>query len=75
MNWDAKNDSELFNSLRVYLDTNCNGTIAAEKLHIHKNTLYYRLKQIEDIILLDFTNPHLCDCLRISYYLSELGWA
>lgn len=75
MNWDAKNDSELFHSLRVYLDTNCNGTIAAEKLHIHKNTLYYRLKQMEDIAPLDFDNPCICDCLRISYYLSELGWA
>ena len=62
-------------TLRAYLDSNLNGTSAAETLHIHKNTLYYRLKQIEELTGLSFDHPGICDCLRLSFYLSEMDWA
>ena len=36
--------------LDMYLKENCNLTIAAEKLYIHRNTLTYRIKKIEQLL-------------------------
>nr|WP_308801841.1 PucR family transcriptional regulator ligand-binding domain-containing protein [Streptomyces polyasparticus] len=46
---DARHDSSLVHSLSVYLQRDRNGVDAAEELHIHYNTLRYRLKQIEKL--------------------------
>lgn len=73
--YDVKNATSHIHTLRTYLRANCNGTIAAGNLHIHKNTLYYRLKQIEDLTNLEFQSSTVCDCLRVSFYLSEIDFA
>ncbi|WP_245769363.1 PucR family transcriptional regulator [Streptomyces indicus] len=46
---DTRHDSSLVHSLGVYLQRDRNGVDAAEELHIHYNTLRYRLKQIEKL--------------------------
>lgn len=69
---DSGSLSYLYLTMRYYLESHLNGTAAAEKLHIHKNTLYYRLHQIEEHTGLSFENNRLCDCLRLSFYLSGL---
>ncbi len=46
---DARHDSSLVHSLSVYLQRDRNGVDAAEELHVHYNTLRYRLKQIEKL--------------------------
>lgn len=63
--------SDLYSTLRVYLEIHLNDTAAAKRLHIHKNTLYYRLHQIEEQTGLSLDTPRLCDCLRLSFYLSD----
>ncbi len=40
---------ELLHTLEVYLETGGSGVLAAEKLHIHRSTLNYRLARIEQI--------------------------
>ncbi|MFI7008444.1 PucR family transcriptional regulator [Streptomyces sp. NPDC050145] len=45
--YDAAHEGSLVHSLGVYLARDRNGVEAAERLHIHYNTLRYRLKQIE----------------------------
>lgn len=47
---DEKNHTELYQSLKIYLLCGNNVTTAAKRLHIHRNTLVYRLKQIKEII-------------------------
>lgn len=47
---DEKNNTELYYSLKVYLLCENNVTAAAKRLHIHRNTLVYRLKRIREII-------------------------
>lgn len=42
-------DEELFNTLSVFLKNDLKIDRAAKQLHIHKNTLYYRLNKIKDI--------------------------
>ncbi|MCM3586755.1 helix-turn-helix domain-containing protein [Mesobacillus maritimus] len=42
--------SELELTLTTYINNNRSATTTAETLHIHINTLYQRLKRIEDIL-------------------------
>lgn len=50
---DQENHTELYETLRLYLLCENNVTMAAKQLHIHRNTMVYRLKQIKDIIEVD----------------------
>ncbi|WP_066253173.1 helix-turn-helix domain-containing protein [Neobacillus drentensis] len=49
---------ELLSTLIVYLDQNQNIKKTADSLHIHTNTLSYRLKRIEEILLTDLNDSH-----------------
>jgi len=71
-NFDTKHGANLFNTLKLYLHTHCNAPLTAQKLHVHKNTLYYRLNQIQELTAVSFDNHALCDCLRLSFYFSEI---
>ncbi len=50
---DAKGHSSLVETLRVWLACDGSSEKTAGKLHIHRNTLLYRLKQIMEILPLD----------------------
>lgn len=66
---------ELMPTLLLYLENNQNAKETAEALHIHTNTLNYRLKRIKEILATDFTNTeqflniHLA--VRLYRYLEE----
>lgn len=47
--YDMKNQTELLHTLTVYLEKDCNPNDASRILHIHVNTLNYRLKRINEI--------------------------
>lgn len=51
---DRENNTELYETLKIYLLCENNVTTAAKQLHIHRNTMVYRLKQIKNIIGVDF---------------------
>lgn len=48
--YDKNNNSSLFQTLKVFLLMDCNQKKAAEVLHLHRNSLRYRLAQIEEIL-------------------------
>lgn len=50
---DEKNHTELYHTLRSYLLCGNNVTMASKMLHIHRNTLIYRLKQIREYMGMD----------------------
>ena len=54
--YDSKNDTELMETLEVYIEEGRNLNRTSEKLFIHKNTLKYRIKRIEDISKCDLKN-------------------
>ena len=47
---DRENNTDLYYTLKVYLMNENNVTMAADSLHIHRNTLVYRLKKIRECI-------------------------
>ena len=47
--YDAQNSSDLVNSLACFLEANGHWGDAAEKLYVHRHTLRYRMKRVEEI--------------------------
>ncbi len=47
--YDAAHDADLVRSLRVFLEQNRSWKDAAAALHIHKQTLVYRLRRVEEL--------------------------
>jgi carbohydrate diacid regulator len=56
-------DEQLFKTVQAFLASGLNLTEAAEKLHIHRNTLIYRLDKTKKLINLD--PRHFDDALQI----------
>ncbi|MFJ8257147.1 helix-turn-helix domain-containing protein [Peribacillus asahii] len=54
---------ELLHTLFAYIQNNRSMTSTAKELHIHTNTLYHRIKKIEDILDMDFS--HYEDYLKV----------
>ena len=58
--------------LDMYLKENCNLTIAAEKLYIHRNTLTYRIKKIEQLLKCDLHNFEDCLNVKMALYITKM---
>jgi DNA-binding PucR family transcriptional regulator len=54
--YDQQNNSNLVQTLAMFLSTNSNLKETAQLLHIHTNTLIYRLKRISEIGSIDLNN-------------------
>lgn len=64
MAYDKKYNTNLIQTLEVYLNKNCNLNQTAETLFIHRNTIKYRLQRIEEI-----TNTSLNDAFtRLNFF-------
>lgn len=63
ISYEKTNQIDLMETLDAYLNENANIIEASDKLFIHKNTLKYRLKKIEN--LLNVNLHSLEDCLRL----------
>ena len=66
--YDRKNNTDLCNTLKVYLTSAGNYNIISKELHIHRNTAIYRLQRIRDIIDCDLNDPKTKEHLFISFY-------
>ncbi|MGE7876593.1 helix-turn-helix domain-containing protein [Peribacillus muralis] len=55
--YDRKNQTELLQTLTVYLEKDCNPNEASRNLHIHVNTLNYRLKRISEVGTIRLKDP------------------
>ncbi|MHC6179960.1 PucR family transcriptional regulator [Clostridium sp. JNZ X4-2] len=53
---DKIHNSQLFKTLEIYLQCNCNASKAAQKLFIHYKTILYRLEKINKICKIDLEN-------------------
>ncbi|GAA0928417.1 PucR family transcriptional regulator [Nonomuraea longicatena] len=48
-NYDAAHQTDLLETLQAFLEESGNWAATAERLHVHVNTLRYRLRRIEDL--------------------------
>jgi len=70
-NYDAQYKSELVETLDVYLSCNGNISLTADQLFVHRNTLKYRIKKIQEILRIDFANPNALFTLQLAYKIKK----
>jgi DNA-binding PucR family transcriptional regulator len=54
---DRENDTDFVATLRAWLDHMGDVSAAAEALHVHTNTLRYRVRRLAEIGGMDLTDP------------------
>lgn len=70
--YDQLHNSGLLETLEVYLDKDNNINEAAKELHIHVNTLNYRLKRIGEIGEIDLRDPNQKITLYLDLKIEQL---
>jgi purine catabolism regulator len=55
--YDRKHKTDLLKTLRLYFDIGENVKEAAERLSVHRHTIFYRLNQISQILKVDLRLP------------------
>lgn len=66
---DQEKYKELLYTLINYVHNNASMAVTAKGLHIHPNTLYHRIKKIEDILEVDFDNYEDYLKVQLAVYL------
>ncbi len=69
--YDKLNNTDLFITLKEFLQNNLHIKNTAESLFIHRSTLQYRLDRIIDLTNIDFNNPDLLMHINLTYKLLE----
>lgn len=64
-------NNSLEETLFVYMDTNRSAIKAAQILHVHINTLYQRLKKIEEVLEISFQQPGDLLKLQLACHLKQ----
>lgn len=68
-----RNAELLLTTLETYLDLAANATRAAQRLQIHRATLYYRLKRIEELADTDLRDGHERLCLHVATKFARIA--
>lgn len=73
--YDQKHNSNLVETLKVYLQTNGLKKETSERLFIVRQTLYHRLEKIEQLLGHDFMKPEKRLALELMLVATELSYA
>lgn len=76
MEYDQREGKDYLTTLRAFAIAGMNYTKAAELLHMHRNSVIYRMKQIEEILDFDFSSMefgfHIDLSFRILDYMESI---
>lgn len=70
--YDRENHTYFLRTLREYLTYIDNPAAIAKRLHIHKNTLYYRMNKLKEIFPIDLNDGHVRLCLQLTMEMMRL---
>ena len=70
--YDKANNASLELTLHTYLKLACNTTETADALYLHRNSVIYRLRRIEELCDIDLTDTDTRFRLRLSYAISNV---
>jgi hypothetical protein len=71
--YDEKHQTELVRTLRLYFDVGQNVKTAAAQLNVHRHTVFYRLRQIDEIGGHTLDDPHDQLTLRAALAIDALN--
>lgn len=72
INYENSSREEFLNTLRYYIRSNGNWSLTRDKLHIHGNTLNYRLNRIKEILGLDLDDYSHRLKIQIAFEILDL---
>ncbi len=67
--YDREYHTEFVATLRAFLSHNRNMTQTAEFLHIHRSTLFYRMKKMEELLEVSLSDSHLLFLYELSLHI------
>ena len=67
--YDAENQSDFLRTLEVYLNNDCNAQKCGRLLFLHRNSLVYRIRRIQEIAGCNLADPTERAYLRLSLLL------
>ncbi|OPJ62549.1 PucR family transcriptional regulator [Clostridium oryzae] len=70
--YDAKNNTTYLETLEVYINLMRDTHLSAEKLHIHRNTMLYRINKISDLTQINLDDESICSKLLLSFMMVKL---
>lgn len=70
--YDTEWETELVETLKVYLEQAYNLNSAAKELFIHRHTMRYRLEQIAELLKVDIDSPEVLLNLQIAFQIREM---
>ena len=73
MEFDQRDGTDHVKSLAAYLNSGRNVADAAKTLHVHKNSVYYRLQRIQELADLNLGDESTCFLLQFSLALLGKG--
>ena len=73
--YDRRHQTKLSDTLHSYMTNRCNVSVTAKALHVHPNTVAYRLRRVEELLGVDLSDPqamlHLQLAIMIEGILGE----
>lgn len=70
--FDEKNNTDYLNTLESYIGYICDSKKVSYKLHIHRNTLLYRLNKISELTDCNLADENICIQLMMSFQMINL---
>lgn len=71
--YDKESQTNLLETLETFLDTTGKVNVTAQRLHIHINTLSYRLRRIEEIVQVELDDPNQRTALYLDLKVDKLN--
>jgi DNA-binding PucR family transcriptional regulator len=70
--YDEAHHSKLGGTLRCYMGQRCNVSLAAKELHVHPNTVAYRLRRVEELVGIDLSDPQAMLNVQLALMIEEI---
>lgn len=72
LKYDSKHSTDLFKTLKTYIYNLCDTNKSSNELHIHRNSLLYRINKIEELCEIDLKDHDTFLHLMISFYMLDI---
>ena len=73
IDYDRKKGTNYYSTLEKYVLCMLNTKSASEELHVHKNTMVYRINRIQELFSIDFEDHQLLNTLFCNFYILKIN--
>jgi DNA-binding PucR family transcriptional regulator len=70
--YDRRHQTKLGATLNSYMDNRCNVAVTARALHVHPNTVAYRLRRVEELLGIDLSDPQAMLHLQLALMIEGI---